>query len=384
MEDPISIKKLASEGTWSTTKEVLGWLLNGQQRTVSITNQKFQKVTSQISTLSQRGRVLMKDLVKLQGKLKLVIQCYRYWQTTPWGIGYDWHLLIQQLHARPISVHELLPASKPAYQGWADASTSSGAGGVWFGAAQPLLPIVWSLKWPPDIIQAIQQSHLSINTLELFTILAHHLVLEAAVPTATLHHASVAIWCDNTTAVAWANKLRSSSCNFAHRILRLLTPLAMESLLQLNLNDSVFGRIGKTSSKTLSQCTSPSFQTTHCLPDLICWEPSLHLFGLANTNQQKSKSPPKQSYWHAISQTHMLDGQPDPLADEKGQRHIILKRQIENYRRHDPPPKQKLAFPHIAIKYLNVTRADTNPRYQAIHNLCTIAWIYLLHVGEYT
>ncbi|KAG7338741.1 hypothetical protein IV203_001220 [Nitzschia inconspicua] len=213
-------------------------------------------------------------------------------------------------------------------------------------------------------------SHTSPLTLELFTILAHHLVLEAAVPTATLHHASVAIWCDNTTAVAWANKLRSSSSHFAHRILRLLTvrllhnqecpfttthitgkyntladfasrkhptephafltaftssfpppqnsfwtlcqlpnatqqklflllrpqPLAMESLLQLNLNDSAFGRIGKTSSETLFQCTSPSFQTTHCQPDLPCWEPSLHLFGLANTNQQINKSPPKQSY----------------------------------------------------------------------------------------
>ena len=86
----------------------------------------------------------------------------------------------------------------------------------------------------------------------------------------------------------------------------------------------------------------------------------------------------------AISQTHMLDGQPDPLADEKGQRHIILKRQIENYRRNDPPPKHKLALPHIAIKHLNITRPDKNPRYQAIHDLCTIAWFYLLRVGEYT
>ncbi|KAG7349649.1 hypothetical protein IV203_012246 [Nitzschia inconspicua] len=86
----------------------------------------------------------------------------------------------------------------------------------------------------------------------------------------------------------------------------------------------------------------------------------------------------------AISQTHMLDGQPDPLADKKGQRHIILKRQIENYCRHDPSPKRKLALPHITIKYLNVTRADNNPRYQAIHDLCTIAWFYLLRVGEYT
>ncbi|KAG7365484.1 hypothetical protein IV203_038688 [Nitzschia inconspicua] len=316
----------------------------------------------------------MKDLIKLQGKLNwlsnaiitgkpllgeldMFLHQHRHqtWVTLPSNILIllqDWQLLIQQFHARPISVHELLPTSKPAYQGWADASTSWGAGEVWFGAAQPLLPIVWSIEWPPDIIEAIQHSRVSINTLELFTILAHHLVLEAAVPTATLHHASVAIWCYNTTAVAWANKLRSSSCHFAHRILRLLTmrllknqecpfttthitgeyntsrtlhhantpqnlmlfsppspfpfpppqtsfwtlcqlpnatqqklfsllrprPLAMESLLRLNLTNCVFGRIGKTSSTTLSHCTSPSFQTTHSQPDSPCWEPSLHLY----------------------------------------------------------------------------------------------------------
>ncbi|KAG7360991.1 hypothetical protein IV203_036091 [Nitzschia inconspicua] len=106
----------------------------------------------------------------------------------------------------------------------------------------------------------------------------------------------------------------------------------------------------------------------------------------AGQHQPANKQVPAQTVLlalRAISETHILDGQPDPLADEKGQRHIILKRQIENYRRHDPSPKRKLALPHIAIKYLNVTRADNNPRYQAIHDLCTIAW-FLLRVGEYT
>ncbi|KAG7346624.1 hypothetical protein IV203_005693 [Nitzschia inconspicua] len=430
MEDPISIKKLASEGTWSTTKEVLGWLLNGQQRTVSITDQKFQKITSQISTLRRRRRVPMKDLVKLQGKLNwlsnaivtgkpllgeldMFLHQHRHqtWVTLPSNILtllQDWHLLIQQLHARPISVHELLPTSTPAYQGWADASTSWGAGGVWFGAAQPLLPIVWSLEWPPDIIQAIQRSHISINTLELFTILAHHLVLEAAVPTATLHHASVAIWCDNTTAVAWANKLRSSSCHFAHRILRLLTLLDTVPTAKRNAAKALFiaattatshGVIAATESERFRfwthwqnflQNTFPMHQpilSNYPLPTRLALLGAFAAFIRAGQHQPANKQVSAQTVLlalRAISQTHMLDGQPDPLADEKGQRHIILKRQIENYRRHDPSPKRKLALPHIAIKYLNVTRADNNPRYQAIHDLCTIAWFYLLRVGEYT
>ncbi|KAG7368937.1 hypothetical protein IV203_031680 [Nitzschia inconspicua] len=163
-------------------------------------------------------------------------------------------------------------------------------------------------------------------------------------------------------------------------------PLAMESLLRLNLSDSVFGRIGKTSSKTLSQYTSPSFQTTHSQPDSPCWEPSPHLFGLANTNQQINKSPPKQSYWHYVPSprpTCWMDNQ-TPWLTKKAKGTSFSDAKLRNYRRHDPPPKRKLALPHIAIKYLNVTRADNNPRYQAIHDLCTIAWFYLLHVGEYT
>jgi hypothetical protein len=397
MEDPISISKLTSEGPWSTTKEVLGWVLNGQHRTVSITQAKGDSLTAQLNSMLHHKRVNLKQLVKLQGKLNwlsnalvtgkpllgemdMFLQQQHYtnhrWITLPPHILTlltEWKILIKHLHARPISVYELRPATTPAYQGWGDASTSWGTGGVWFGAAQRLLPLVWFLQWPPDILQAIQDSTISINTLELFTILVQHLVLEAAVLPATLHHASVAIWCDNTTAVAWANKLRNSSCHLAHRILRLLTtrlihnhespfttthisgafntladfasrdhpvqalafltaftstfpppqehfwtlcrlpnetqqklfsllrpePPNMASLMQLNLNDSAFGHIGKTSSNILSQHTSPSFRNIHCQPDSPCWVPSLHLFGLANTNTPVSKSVPRQSYWHS-------------------------------------------------------------------------------------
>ncbi|KAG7336945.1 hypothetical protein IV203_036438 [Nitzschia inconspicua] len=266
----------------------------------------------------------MKDLVKLQGKLNWLANAivtgkpllgeldmflhqhrHQTWVTLPSNILIllqDWQLLIQQLHARPISVHELLPTSKPAYQGWADASTSWGAGGVWFGAAQPLLPIVWSIEWPPDIIEATQQSRVSINTLELFTILAHHLVLEAAVPPATLHHGSVAIWCDNTTAVVWANKLRSLSCHFAHRILRLLT------VRLLNNQECPFTTTHITGEyNTLADFASRKHPTKP------------HAFLTAFTS---SFPPPQTSFWtlcqlpNATQQKLFLLLQPQPLAME--------------------------------------------------------------------
>ncbi|KAG7360527.1 hypothetical protein IV203_035626 [Nitzschia inconspicua] len=330
MEDPISIKKLASEGTWSTTKEVLGWLLNGQQRTFSITDQKFQKVTSQISTLRRRRRVPIKDLVKLQGKLKWLSNAivtgkpllgeldmflhqhqHQTWVTLPSNILIllqDWHLLIQQLHARPISFHELLPTSKPAYQGWADA------------------------------IQLLD-----------------------TVPTAK-RNAATALFVAATTATSHGVIAATESERF-----RFWTHW-----------------------QNFLQNTFPMHQpilSNYPLPTRLALLGAFAAFIRAGQHQPANKQVSAQTVLlalRAISQTHMLDGQPDPLADEKGQRHIILKRQIENYRRHDPPPKRKLALPHLAIEYLNVTRADNNPLYQAIHDLCTIAWFYLLRVGEYT
>jgi hypothetical protein len=87
----------------------------------------------------------------------------------------------------------------------------------------------------------------------------------------------------------------------------------------------------------------------------------------------------------AIAQTHVLAGKQSPLAGEtEGKIHLVLRRQIEKYQRDDTSTKRKIALPYTAIKRLCQTRLDHNPKQQAIHDLCTIAWFYLLRVGEYT
>jgi hypothetical protein len=81
----------------------------------------------------------------------------------------------------------------------------------------------------------------------------------------------------------------------------------------------------------------------------------------------------------------VLAGKQSPLAGEtEGKIHLVLRRQIEKYKRDDPSTKRKIALPYSAIKHLCQTRLDHNPKQQAIHDLCTIAWFYLLRVGEYT
>jgi hypothetical protein len=176
----------------------------------------------------------------------------------------EWKIVLKHLLARPTSVYELRP-TLPRYQGLCVASTSWGIGGVWFGAECPLQPIVWFLQWPPDILKAIQTNQLNINTLELFTILVQHLVLETVVLSKTLHHRSTG------------------------------------SLTRLNLNDTILGHIGSTTSSNISQVSRRSLQTSHSQPGSSYWEPSLHLFGLDSTSHQSSavKSVPNQYYWHS-------------------------------------------------------------------------------------
>ena len=249
LEDPISITKLESEGAWSTTKEILGWLFDGANRTVSITKDKHDKLMTRIDELLQdsnkkRPRIKWKLLNKMQGKFNWLANAivtgkpllgqldqilhqaegHKYMNLTPTiaQILIDWKAMISQLYQRPINVLELLPTS-PAYRGWKDASTTWGAGGVWFGNTNDLIPIVWFLKWPKSILEAVATKILTINDLELFAVIIEYLVLEAAVPADRLHHHSVAIWSDNTSAVSRVNKLRNSKSAVAHRLLRMLT-----------------------------------------------------------------------------------------------------------------------------------------------------------------
>jgi hypothetical protein len=249
LEDPISITKLESDGAWSTTKEILGWLFDGTTRTVSITKEKHDKLMTRIDELlkdanKKRPRIKWKLLNKMQGKFNWLANAivtgkpllgqldqilhqaegHKYMNLTPTIVQLltDWKAMISQLYQRPLSVFELLPTS-PTYRGWKDASTTWGAGGVWFGGTNYLLPIVWFLKWPKSILEAVATKNLTINDLELFAVVIEYLVLEAAVPGDRLHQHSVAIWSDNTSAVSRVNKLRNSKSAVAHRLLRVLT-----------------------------------------------------------------------------------------------------------------------------------------------------------------
>ena len=222
----------------------MGWHFNGHTRTISITDDKASKLLASLTEVHQANRIKLKILETLHGRLQWLsdaiptgkpllgeLSTFLHscplspwtWVKVPPHIKVfctDWKKLVKLIQARPTSVKELVP-TKPNYQGFCDASGTWGAGGVWFGAECLLQPVVWFVQWPPDIIKLYQEEQI-INVLELATALLHWLVLEQIAPDDTLRHQSASMWIDNTSAVAWAYKLRSSS-PAAARILRALT-----------------------------------------------------------------------------------------------------------------------------------------------------------------
>ena len=127
------------------------------------------------------------------------------------------------MRSRPTHVRELV-THKPSYQGLVDAS-KWGVGGVWFSGKQNLPPFVWDWKWPQEIRDELcfttnPTGRISISDLELMGIFMHWMALEQAVD--DLQHTSVAIWCDNISAVAWIYKFRTSTYPVASSILKAL------------------------------------------------------------------------------------------------------------------------------------------------------------------
>ena len=251
MGPAISKKKLQEEGTWDTVKEILGWEFDGLRSTITLPPAKATKIIKSIQDIRRKHWIPLKDFQKVHGRLQhtaIVIPCGKPLmgpldsaiattirlgnpnvKLTPYvkSVLNDWIALIHQAAARPTHVKELIP-HKPSFHGFVDAS-GWGVGGVWFSGTKNMAPTVWFLRWPSDITDNLvtdtnPAGSISISDLELAGIVLHFLALEALLaPTQhTLRHATVAIWCDNLAAVAWAHKNRTSTSQVAIRLLRVL------------------------------------------------------------------------------------------------------------------------------------------------------------------
>ncbi len=243
--DPVSEKKLhEGEGVWSHHKEILGWEFDGLNYTIKLPDKKCDAIVAQLRKLLGNSHAKLNDYQKIAGKLQhasfgipggaglfspiqaAMIHDPPFITLTPdlKEVLKDWRSLIQQMKTHPTSVLQLA-VDYPKYIGYSDAC-GLGCGGVWCSGTSPLDPILWRFEWPEDIkAQLITDDNpngtLTINDLELAGLVINWLVLECQ-GDLDLAFSHVGTFCDNTSAVAWAYKLRQSTSVIAGRLLRFL------------------------------------------------------------------------------------------------------------------------------------------------------------------
>jgi hypothetical protein len=97
------------------------------------------------------------------------------------------------------------------------------------------------------------------------------------------------------------------------------------------------------------------------------------------------RCPTVQVALRAIGATFELAGKANPTYRSEGRYWLALERQLESFRRQDPPATPKLAVPVSLVNHINfVGLQSTDPKLRAASDLCLIAFYFLLRVGEYT
>ena len=239
--DPISEKKLDNlDGLWQHVKEILGWIIDGANYTISLPTEKINKIKQTLKSMQKRKKVQLKEFQKIAGVLhhasmgipggrglftviwKAMATCMNGWIKITQDIRTvfnDFKWLFQNIVTNKINVPQLVPAL-PNCHGYSDAC-KHGAGGVWIlpGPKGTNRYILWSIDLSPDIIARMNTRKLSINDLEMAGVLLQWLVLEAHMP--TLQHVQAGIECDNTSTVYWSTKFTARSLIAGH-LLRAL------------------------------------------------------------------------------------------------------------------------------------------------------------------
>ena len=242
--DSISEKKIAKgEGTWDGIKEILGWLFDGNAFTLQLPPEKCDKIVIQINSILKKKRVSLNTYQKLAGKLQhasfgipggpsLFSPIQRAMLRDPEFINLsndlthalvDWRYIIKFLKKHPTSVRQLVQ-DYPNFIAYTDAC-KLGCGGIWTSGTSALPPFLWQVAWPEDIQKQFvsdknPEGTITINDLELCGIVLGWLALESS--GINLANTHIATFCDNTSAVSWVYKLRTSTSLVAGRLLRIL------------------------------------------------------------------------------------------------------------------------------------------------------------------
>ncbi len=238
-KDPVSLKKLQKgDARFDVEKEILGFLINGVDRTVRISDTKAQSIGDEITRSLRKSSLPLKRFQSIRGRMQHVARILpsakglfsplnKATKGDPKQVGLgkssevraallDLKHLILSLASRPTHVSELVEY-EPDVAGTCDAS-SAGAGGMWIGYG--IQPSAWRLEWPADVVELCKKGKLTNSDLEMAAVLLQYLVAEQLRPLDQCHTAT---WSDNTPTVSWSTKMADHATTpIAGQLLRAL------------------------------------------------------------------------------------------------------------------------------------------------------------------
>ena len=251
--DPISLKKLKKgDARWSHLKVILGFLIDGAERTIAVPPDKLASIVAALDATLSRSRIPFVPYRRLLGRLRhlaailpaglgLFSPLNKALRGEPSMVGIgkksevrlnlvDLRALLLDAAERPTHVNEIVHVW-PSDAGYVDAS-GIGVGGVLFPLTEGGRSIVWRLLWPADITAAIKSTENPGGTITNSDLEQAGVVLQFAVWAAHFApmHRSLLIFTDNASAVSWSTRMSDKSTGpIAGRLLRGLAYLRRET-----------------------------------------------------------------------------------------------------------------------------------------------------------
>jgi hypothetical protein len=226
-------KLAAGDGVWSTTKQILGWLIDLSVQTLQLLPHKAERLHELITTILPLRRTSRRKWYKLLGELKhmaTAIPGAKHQFSLLQNVLVDqpnakrvrlnpivhasiqgWLSLATTLTSNPQPISALVPAN-PEFIGAVDAS-GQGLGGFWISNTNTTHNIIFRHQFPPAIAAELitdtnPHGTLTNSDFELAAVIMGAAILSTNTP---LHHSHIWSASDNTPAVSWCHRGSTST-----------------------------------------------------------------------------------------------------------------------------------------------------------------------------
>jgi hypothetical protein len=256
--DPISEKKLKQlDGEYLTTKTILGFDFNGDDKTIWLEEAKQAHLLTVLHGWIRSRKlgtigIPFKEFETVVAKIRhaftaipagrgLLTPCNKILQTKPTMVYLhrnpmlrvaimSCQTLLRESSNSPTRCHELV-GGWPDYIGVCDAS-SHGVGVIIFGENEACVPAVFRWEWSQEVKDAYHAKKISNSNLEMAGLLFLWLVMESVC--GNLREKRVALFSNNSPTVGWVQQL--ATCELlmsAHLIQALALRLKLNRTCQI-------------------------------------------------------------------------------------------------------------------------------------------------------